>query len=188
MQLQYGSDLEDISTDEEVLAEFLGAAREREEAAADAGPAAPDFEPFEGEFDQDPDSGFGDEGGFADRIIPDSVFDPPKGRPTGARLRKDIRAKTAMFLTIGGSVWQARDEYCGDVFLETVPDLSDKLAAIFCDSPDIVRWFTASGKYMKWLDLAVCLQPVGKAVVAHHITHSADKSRTEPDWTVYAAS
>lgn len=186
MQLQYGSELEDISADEEVLAEFLGAAREREEAAADAGPDA-DFEPFEGEFEQDPDSDLEGEG-LADRIIPDSFFDPPKGRPTAARLKKDIRAKTAMFLTIGGSVLQARDEYCGGVFLETVPDLSDKLAAIFCDSPDIVKWFTASGKYMKWLDLAVCLQPFGKALVSHHITHSVDEVQAEPDWTVYAAS
>lgn len=185
MQLKYGSELDDISTDEEDLAAFLGAAREREEGAADAGPAA-DFEPFEGEFERDPDSDFEGEG-LADRIIPDSFFDPPKGRPTAARLRKDIRAKTAMLLLPLGSVWKARDEYCGGEFIEAIPEISDKLTAIFVDSPDVVKWFTASGKWMKWLDLAMAVEPVGRAVVSHHVTHSVDKAQTEQDWSVYAA-
>ena len=187
MPLQYGSELEDISGDEEDLAAFLEMARDREAGIDGAVIPGADFEPFEGDFEADPDTGFGDEGGLADRIIPDSFFEPPKGRPAGARLRKDIQAKTAMLLLPVGSVWKARDEYCGGAFVDAIPDVSEKLTAIFVDSPDVVKWFTASGKWMKWLDLAMACEPVGKAVVAHHVTHSADRAQTEPDWTVYAA-
>jgi len=188
MPLQYGSELEDISTDEEDLAAFLDTARAREEAAADGGPAD-DFGTFEGEFETDPDSGFDDESDLADRLIPDSMFNTPKGRGPSARTQKDIRAKTALFLTAGGKALKARDEYCGSIFIETIPDVSDALAAIFCESPDIVKWFTASGKFTKYLDLVMAIEPFLTAVGRHHILHQdVTKKPAEPDWTVYAAS
>ena len=184
MALSFGTDLDDVTADEAELSALLETARAREQAAADAGEAE-DYGIFDGDFETDPDPGFGGEG-LEDRIIPDSVFDPPKGRAPAARLRKDIKAKTAMFLMVGGKAWKARDQYCGEVFVEQIPEISDKLAEIFLDSPDVVRWFTASGKWMKWMDLAVAFQPVLEAAFAHHVTHSADVDRAEPDWSAYA--
>jgi len=185
MVVSFGSTLADVSDDEAELSALLETARAREEAAADAGDEAPEFGEYEGGFDADPDPGFGSEG-LEDRLIPDSLFDPPKGRAPSARLRKDIRAKTAMFLLIGGKAWQSRDSYCGGVFVDQIPEISDKLTAIFVDSPDVVKWFTASGKWMKWLDLAMALEPVFSAGVAHHVTHSVDREQEQPDWTAYA--
>lgn len=186
MALKFGDQLTDVSTDEAALAEFLDLAREREKNAPE-GDEEFTFADADPEFDADPDPGFQGEGA-EDRIIPDTVFNPPKGRAVSARVQKDIQAKTALFLLAGGTAWKTRDEFCGGVFVDAIPDVSEKLTAIFCDSPDIVKWFTASGKYMKWLDLAMALQPIVSAVFAHHITHTvtAEGDESAPtDWSMY---
>jgi hypothetical protein len=107
-----------------------------------------------------------------------------------AAMRKDIKAKVALGLTIGGNGWKVRDPLCGDAFLTAAPEVSEALTDIFCDSPDIVRWFTAGGGYMKWLNLLQALQPVLMIITQHHITHSVggDQDQAEGDpWSGYSA-
>lgn len=188
MSLKFGDDLAlaDIADDEAELAQFLETAREREATRDDATAMHRDMG-YEGDFQADPDPQFR---GTApeDRLIPDGMFAASKGRGVSARTKKDIRAKTALLLTVGATAWQARDQFCGSVALESVPDVSEKLADIFCDSPSIVNWFTASGKFMKYLDLAMSLQQIAIAVFRHHVSHSADSDRADEDWSVYDAA
>lgn len=189
MALMFGEQLDDVSTDEEALADFLDLARSRA-ATDDEGPLFSDADLRGVSFDADPDPGFG-KPGIEDKIIPDSAFDPPKGRAVSARIQKDVRAKTAFMLTAVGGVWQSRDRHCGGVFMDSVPEVSEALADIFCDSPDIVKWFTASGKYMKYMTLVMALQPVVTTIAAHHVFHSIDEQNDEPgaaaDWSQYRA-
>jgi hypothetical protein len=95
---------------------------------------------------------------------------PPK---ITADTRRDIQAKVAIMLTLPATMWAARDPWCGDVAVAQVPAVSEALTDIFCDSPDMVVFFTsAGGQYMKWLSLATAVQPVAATVFAHHIRHS----------------
>lgn len=154
----------------------------------------------ETELPQDPDPEWPRES-LVDRIFSDDATDAPP-RHVSAAIRKDIRAKTSMMLMVLGSTWAHRDRYCGEIFVhsvpdrtmtgeegkpETVPGIATALTDIFCDSPDIVKWFTASGKYMKWLTLATSLQPIAGAVLRHHITHSQEYEEQENDWSLYEA-
>ncbi|HJP74917.1 MAG TPA: hypothetical protein VJ914_11645, partial [Pseudonocardiaceae bacterium] len=118
-------------------------------------------------------------------------------------VQKDIRGKVAMLLSVGGAAWAARDPYCGGGLLDTIPDrpvydedgptgdtspgLATALTDIFIESPEIVNWFTTSGKYMKWLTLATVLQPLLVKLWAHHISHSVKDEQAPPDWSMYAA-
>lgn len=185
MTLLYGEPIADISDDEDALREFLENARGRERRAPEE---SPEFEGFEGgALESDPDPEYRERSPLEDRLMPDSLFEPPQGRAPSQRVRKDIQAKTALMLLGVAKIWQGRDGHCGAAAVEVVPDVSEKLADIFCDSPDIVRWFTASGKYMKWLDLVMALQPLGEAWFAHHVTHSAGHGAAPVDWNAYSA-
>jgi hypothetical protein len=86
-----------------------------------------------------------------------------------ATVRKDIRAKIALMLGIPAMMIKKRDPWCGTVLVEQVPDIADALADLVADSPDLVEFFTGSGTYMKWLKLAVALQPVAEMGWHHHI-------------------
>lgn len=189
MALTFGEPLTDISADENELAEFLEHARARESAIGDNvvnGGGYDDVDP-DG-FEADPDPGYGRDS-IGEKLWgsgSDNVAGPKAPRVT-VKIRKDIQAKTALFLSMGGTVWERRDQVCGGTFVEAVPDVSEALTDIFCDSPDIVRWFTAAGGFMKWLTLAQALQPVLMAIVGHHVTHSiVDGEPAEPDWSMYA--
>jgi hypothetical protein len=189
MALTFGEPLTDISADETELAEFLELARSRESAAGDNVVNGQGEDSDEGyDFEADPDPGFGRES-FGETLFggdSDNIAGPKAPRVT-VKIRKDIQAKTALFLSMGGTVWERRDQVCGGTFVESVPDVSEALTDIFCDSPDIVRWFTAAGGFMKWLTLAQALQPVMASIVGHHITHSiADGEPVEQDWSAYA--
>jgi len=88
-------------------------------------------------------------------------------------IRKDIRAKTALFLTIPAAMFERRDPICGEVAMQVVPGTSVALADIFCDSPDVVAFFTSTGGgFMRWLQLAIELQPLGEVLYQHHIAKS----------------
>lgn len=198
MALMFGEDLDDIGADEQALAEFLRGAQQREREDVGAGDAARDDDreswglPDDSDdgregFEQDPAADYRDpRRTLGERLIPDGIGEASASRVTAA-VRKDVRAKTALFLSALGTAWSRRDPVCGGVALESVAPVSDALADIFCDSPDIVRWFTASGKYMKWFTLITSLQAVGEAVIAHHVTHTVDEAGAAPDWSAYSA-
>lgn len=167
-----------------------------EEEPPDQPPKKPDEEPL---LDPDPDPQWGPES-ITDRLFPDEDAAPP--RHVSSAIRKDVHAKTSMMLMILGGTWAHRDPYCGSIFGQSIPDrmavdedgnrtsvpgIATALTDIFCDSPDIVKWFTASGRYMKWLTLASSLQPIAGAVLRHHITHSQESEDQVHDWSLYEA-
>jgi hypothetical protein len=107
-------------------------------------------------------------------------------------VRKDIKAKVALMITLPAGLAARRDPICGTVLLEQVPQISDALVDIIADSPDLVQFFTAGGSgYMKWLNLAVALQPVATVAFQHHVAHSIgvteDGLPEHEDYTQYAA-
>lgn len=126
---------------------------------------------------------------------------PPADKPVTATIRKDIRGKVAMFLTMFGAGWSARDEHCGQALLDAIgdqttpagvsPGIATALTDILCDSPDIVAWFTTGGSYMKWLTLATTLEPVLSTLFRHHVAHTIreeNEGQAGADWSMYAAS
>lgn len=97
---------------------------------------------------------------------------PPKVKVTEA-VRKDIGGKTALLLTFPAAAFARRDPICGDVALQIVPGVSGALADIFCESPDVVAFFTSTGGgFVKWLNLAVELQPLIEVMYQHHVAKS----------------
>lgn len=151
------------------------------------------------EFAADPDPDYG-RSSIADKVFPDHPLPPKK---ITQAVQRDIRGKVAMLLTVAGAGWKARDPYCGGEFLGSIPDhvlvddegntefapgLASALTDIFIDSPDIVSWFTTSGKYMKYLTLAMVVQPLLTKLWAHHIAHSVqdDGEQAPQDWSMYA--
>jgi hypothetical protein len=107
-------------------------------------------------------------------------------------IRKDIKAKIALMLTLPAGILARRDPICGPVLLQQTPEISDALVDIICDSPDLVQFFTAGGSgYMKWLGLAVAFQPVATVAFQHHVAHSIGVSEegnpAQEDWSQYAA-
>ena len=141
-------------------------------------------------FLDDPDPGF-EKPSVAERVLGaknSKAKTSTQGRKPTAAVRKDIRGKVAMMMMMGATVWETRDAPCGAALSEAVPDVSDALTDILCDSPDIVNWFTSSGRYLKWLNLAAALQPVMGTLFAHHVTHSIeDEDAPPPDWSQYRA-
>lgn len=96
---------------------------------------------------------------------------PRERRPKIAEaVRKDIRGKTALGLSMLAAALASRDEECGPVAIEIVPDTADALADIFCDSPEVVAFFTTTGGgYMRWIKLAAAVQPLATVAVRHHL-------------------
>lgn len=88
-------------------------------------------------------------------------------------VKKDIRAKTAMMLTLPATAFALRDPYCGGVAREIVPDTAEALTEIFIESADVVAWFTAGSGYLRYIKLLTVLQPLFSAIGAHHVTHTA---------------
>lgn len=170
MALTFGSQLDDVTMDEDAMRVLL---------EDGPGTGVPEYEP-------DPDPGFEDEGESLASKVAGKVRGAAKPVRVTAALRKDVQAKTALLLAMGAGAWQMRDEHCGSVMLESVPEVSKSLADIFCDSPEIVRWFSAGTGYLKWLNLAAALQPVAGAVWGHHVTHSI--ATEDADWSAYAAA
>lgn len=155
----------------------------------------------------DPEPGYMDaKTPMEDRIFPDEPVKSAPPKRVNLSTRKDIRGKVAMLLTVPGSMWAGRDPHCGGAFLEAIPDqvgevindqgeleeatspgIATALTDIICESPDVVNWFTSSGKYMKWLTLAMAVQPVLATAFQHHVTHSlASTEETSDDWSRYS--
>jgi hypothetical protein len=181
MALTFGETFEDITSDPDELKRLLepetadGLDEEDDELAADPDPGW-----------ENPSLGERLKNGAKAAAGGNGL--PPK--KVTATVRKDVRAKVAMFLQVGASAWAVRDPLCGGAMVQAVPDVSDALTDILCDSPAMVRWLTTGGASMKWLGLAVALQPVAAAVVGHHITHSIGEDQADlqqADWAQYAA-
>lgn len=173
-------DLDDVGADDAALHELLTGGQ-----------------PSEDSYLQDPDPEYG-KPRLEDRIFPDP--DPaPRTAASGKRvtqtIRKDIRGKVAMLLTVAGATWSSRDATCGNALIESIPDseqderigVATALTDLICDSPDVVKWFTTSGRYMKWLTLAMAVQPVLTTVFHHHVTHAITDDESTPDWSGYGA-
>lgn len=176
MALTFGPELDDITADPEALGALL--------AGAPGEPA---------DLDADPEPGWEEpRPSLRERLTGGARDSGKSARPVKvtAAVRKDVRAKTAMLLGLGAAAWSARDPYCGTVALESVDPVSDALADILCDSPDLVRWFSAGTGYMKWLTLAAALQPLAGAVVGHHVTHAVtlEPDDGQQEWAGYAAA
>lgn len=180
MSLLFADQIDDVSEDPAEIAELLDSLADFDGGLRDDIAA--------GSFLEDPDPGY-DKPSVAERVIGSKGSKTGGARKPSAAVRKDIRAKVAIFLSMGGTVWESRDAHCGGALLSSVPETSDALTDIFCDSPDIVNWFTASGKYMKWLNLAAALQPVAATMFSHHVSHSLrdEEPGAEPDWSQYRA-
>lgn len=181
MVVKFGDQLDDIVTN------------------SDESPQVPDYPDFpEAEaLIPDPEPGW-DKPSFADRVFPETPAAKSSAKKITVAVRKDIRAKTAMILTVLGSGWAAKDPYCGGALIEAVPDgttpegdvapgIATALTDIFCDSPDIVAWFTTSGRYLKWLTLAMAIQPVLTMAAQHHFTHTVgdDEDSQASDYSQY---
>jgi hypothetical protein len=89
-----------------------------------------------------------------------------------AAMRRDIAAKIAIPFTVSGAIWEARDPLCGGAFNAQRSALAADLAALACDSPWWVQFFTGpAGGYMRYIQLAADVWPVVEMILAHHVLH-----------------
>lgn len=197
--LRFNPGLEDVGDDADGLMALLGGENEEYDDADKIqrfinGGTYND--PDDVEFEQDPEPGY-EKPSFEDRVIPDFTTTTVASKRVTQAIRKDVKGKVAMFLTVAGATWAGRDPVCGQTLVQAIPDQEDEdgvsagiataLTDIICDSPDVVKWFTSSGKYMKWLTLAMAVQPVLTTAFHHHVTHAISNEPQEPeDWSGYA--
>lgn len=160
---------------------------------------APTTEAPQVEFERDPDPGY-EQTPFS--AFKEKVFGPSEGsadapKKVTAAVKKDIRAKLAFGLALAPTPLYRLDQVCVEAFVSCIPDrtaesgepvlgLASALTEIICDSPELVKFFSAGGRYMKLLQLMMALQPFGQVLMQHHITHSIKDEDQEPeDWTAY---
>jgi hypothetical protein len=186
MALSFGTELHDVTTDPDGLRTLLESAPAPDDAGALADGA---FEPLAA----DPDPGW-DEPGLGERIGLTGKGTAPQQRPVSRAVKKDIQGKIALAGGLLAGAWQTRDPLCGGAASDAMPAISEALTDILCDSPDVVRWFTSGGSYMKWLNLLLAVQPVLQVAVQHHVLHTADTDeppfdaqQPAPDWSGYGA-
>jgi hypothetical protein len=85
-------------------------------------------------------------------------------------VHKDIRGKVTLMLMMPAAMFARRDEVCGPVLMDQVPDLATAITDLLIDSPDVVAFFTsAGGQYMKWVQLGIALEPVAAIAWQHHV-------------------
>ncbi len=179
MAITFGAALDDVTADPAELRLLL------------AGPQDEDGDEVEEELAADPDPGWG-EPGLGERLIDAAKGARGPAPKASAKVRRDVQAKTALMLQMLAGTWRMRDPLCGGAALDAVPEVSDALADILCDSPDVVAWFTATGGFMKWVKLAMAVQPVATMALQHHVLHTVALDEDEdqapgPDWSGYGA-
>lgn len=165
----HSSDVDDVTEDESAVADLLIPV----DPPGDDEHLVPDPEP---EY-RSP--------GLDDRLFAEP--DKPATRKVTTAVKKDIKGKLTMLLMVIGGTWASRDPYCGQALVDAIPDrpspadddamsegLASSLTELVCGSPELVRWFSTGGRYLRWMSVAMAVQPVIQAMVAHHITHSAD--------------
>ena len=151
------------------------------------------------EFEQDPAPGY-EETPFSSlksKLLgePSPNNDAPK--KVTAAVKKDIRAKLAFGLALLPTPFHGRDPVCVEAFVSCIPDrkteagepvlgVASALTEIICDSPEMVAFFSTGGRYMKWLQLLMAVQPFAVTIMHHHITHSIQNEEQEQeDWANY---
>jgi hypothetical protein len=107
------------------------------------------------------------------RLEAEIAPDKPVKKMTAAQTRKYVQDCVELMLEFFTWSWKLRDEYCGSVMEKQVSPVAARMTAIIMDHEDWVAWFTRSGGFIKWLMLATALKPVGEAIVAHHVFHTA---------------
>jgi hypothetical protein len=118
-----------------------------------------------------------------EQVIPD----PPPNRPApGARdkvskskaprvtaeLKRSIRGKLALLTLAPLGLARHYDPVCGGALVEVKDDLLDWAVDGICDSPDLLKWFSAGKGYMRLVTLLTILEPVGITACQHHVTHT----------------
>jgi len=98
-----------------------------------------------------------------------------------AAVRRDVEGKLAFVLMMTGQGIAMPDPVCGMALLENSDNIAKKLTPIICQSPDLVKWFTRSGRYMLWVDLLMAMWPVLQVVYMHHIMHAAPAMPASPN-------
>lgn len=88
------------------------------------------------------------------------------------KVQKDIQGKLMFLFGFGTSLLMSLDPICVPVFQNQLPEITQKMVPIICQSPDMVKFFTKAGGFMVWLELATALWPVLQTVIAHHLTKS----------------
>lgn len=144
---------------------------EDQEPAAAA--SVPEGSADEGGLSRDPLSAIGDG-------LSAAASSSARGGQRGARVtvavKKDVTAKVAFMLGLPAGMWKMADQHCGTVAVESVPGVAETLGEIICDSPDLVKWFTSGGNYIRYLELVTRLQALAVAVYQHHIAHSVPEA------------
>lgn len=106
-----------------------------------------------------------------------------------AAVKKDVEAKIAMMVGLPAAMLTPYDPICFGALTDVTPELAKALTDLAVQSPDLVAWFTSSGKFMTWFSIAMILQPVAVAAYKHHVTHELGEHANEglPDGYAYAA-
>jgi hypothetical protein len=114
-------------------------------------------------------------------------------RPPNVTVRRDIQAKIRLILKPAAEIWAVRDQMCGPVAVVQEPLISEALAEIVCDSPDLIAFFTGpAGGFMKYIKLFLAVQPVAMVAWAHHVGHAQvvlpeGAAQQPPQMPAYAA-
>lgn len=90
------------------------------------------------------------------------------------QLRKEITDKVGAMVEFFAMGWELRDEYCGAAMADQADEITSRVVAIVIKRPAALRWFTEGADYQDWLMLATALQPVTKAMWAHHVTKTVE--------------
>jgi len=89
-----------------------------------------------------------------------------------ASVRRDVEGKLAFVLLMTGQGLSMPDPVCGSALAENSGEIAKKLTPIICQSPELVKWFTRSGKFILWVDLLMAMWPVLQVVYMHHVAHA----------------
>lgn len=117
--------------------------------------------------------------------------------PLDAKTRGDIEGKLALLLMIPYEALAMKDPYCAEALTKSSRQIIKAMVPLLAQSPQVVAWFTTSGGWLLWLNLAVACKPVLQAVTAHHITHrmqtvedqaTGARKVVPTDYTAYSAA
>lgn len=112
------------------------------------------------------------------------------------KTQRDIEGKLALLLMIPAEGLYMSDPYCAEALQKSLPAMIKAMSPIIAGSPEAVKFFTKSGGWMLWLQLAIASKPFLQAVSAHHITkrvhvETGDDGQpqvTRTDYSAYSAA
>lgn len=142
--------------------------------------------------DRDPDPAHLDDGGSR------KGSDKDRDRPPSGSLSEEDADDLQAVLALAGALMLptvARiDPVCGGAAVDSWDKVSEKLVPIIARSKSMTEWATKAGGLRDWLGLAAALQPVGEAVLRHHVFHTihadddvADGELVDEDFSAYRA-